>query len=140
MAKSNKKITRITADGVLLNKKGEVLLLKRNHYPFIGCWVLPGGHLNYNETLEKAIVREIKEETGLKTKIIELIGVYSAPNRDPRGHVVTAAYFLKLVSGRLRGDRESSQIKFFSLNKLPKKIGFDHHQIINDFKKWSKKY
>ena len=115
--------------------KGKILLIRRNHYPFIGYWVLPGGHVDYGERVEHAMLREIKEETGISAKIRKMIGVYSDPKRDPRYHTVSVAYLCKRVKGKIRINHEASEFKFFPPNSLPKKIGFDHRKIINDFKK-----
>ncbi len=129
------KIPFLTVDGVLV-QNGKVLMVKRAHYPFIGSWVLPGGRVEYGESTEKAIKREMKEELGIPVKIKKLIGVYSEPwKRDPRGHTVSVAYSIKRIRGKIHLDREASEFKFFPLNKLPKKVGFDHRRIISDFKK-----
>lgn len=124
----------VTVDGVLV-ERGKVLLVKRNHPPFEGYWVFPGGHVDYGETVEEAVVREMAEEIGVEVKIEELIDVYSDPAADPRGHRVTIAYLLKRVHGEITIDREASEFKWFSLNRLPSKIGFDHRVILHDVKK-----
>jgi 8-oxo-dGTP diphosphatase len=124
----------LMVDGLII-ERGRVLLEKRNHYPFAGCWVLPGGHVDYGETVEKAVIRDMKEELDILVIIEKLFGVYSDPKRDPRYHTVSMVFLLKKVKGKIKIDRESSDFKFFSLKKLPRKIGFDHRQIINDFKK-----
>lgn len=111
------------------------MLMRRNHYPFIGYWVLPGGHVDYRERVEQAVVREMKEELGISVKIKKLIGVYSDPKRDPRYHTVSVVYLCQKIRGRIKLDHEALEFKFFSLNSLPEKIGFDHRKIINDFKK-----
>lgn len=121
-------------DGLII-ERGRVLMEKRNHYPFAGYWVLPGGHVDYGETVEKAVIREMKEELYILVIIEKLFGVYSDPKRDPRYHTVSIVFLLKKVKGKIKIDRESSDFKFFPLKKLPRKIGFDHRQIINDFKK-----
>jgi len=124
----------LTVDGILLDKD-RVLLLKRAIRPFLGSWTLPGGHVEYGETVEKAIKREVKEELGIPVKIKKLFGVYSNPKRDPRYHTVSIVYLLGKIRGKIRIDRESSEFKYFSFKNLPKKIGFDHRQILNDLKK-----
>ncbi len=123
----------LTVDGIIL-EKGKVLLEKRNHRPFIGHWVMPGGHVDYGERVEEAIKREVKEELGVLIKIKELFGVYSEPKRDPRYHSVSVVYLLKKGKGKIRLDKESSEFKYFSLRNLPKKIGFDHRKILNDLR------
>ncbi|KPJ73099.1 hypothetical protein AMJ48_02555 [Parcubacteria bacterium DG_74_1] len=124
----------LTVDGMLL-EKGKILLLKRAMEPFVGSWTLPGGHVEYGETVEKAIKREIKEELGISVKIKKLFGVYSGPKRDPRYHTVSIVYLLGKIRGKIQINKESSGFKYFSLENLPKKIGFDHRQILNDLKK-----
>ncbi len=118
------------ADGVIV-KDGKVLLLRRNFRPK-GKWCLPGGHVNYRESVENAIRREVLEETGLRTSISRLIGVYSDPKRDRRWHAVSVAYILKTKGGKLRISDESSDFGFFPPNRLPKGMAFDHAKIIRD--------
>ena len=71
------------------------------------------------------------EETSLKTKIDHLVGVYSDPNRDPRGHTITVAYFLEIIDGNMKGSDDASDAKFFNINDLPD-LSFDHDKIIED--------
>lgn len=123
----------LTVDGIIL-KGDKILLLKRTIYPFSGYWVLPGGHVEYGERVEKAIKREMKEELGIGVKIKKLVGIYSDPKRDPRYHTVSLVYLLNKEKGKIHPNQEASEFKFFPLNDLPQKIGFDHRKIINDFK------
>ena len=85
--------------------------------------------------MEETIKREIREELGLRVKIKKLIGVYSDPQRDPRYHTVSVVYLLAKGKSKIHLSREALEFKYFSLKKLPPKIGFNHRQIINDFKK-----
>ena len=124
------KSPKITADGAIL-KDGKILLIKRKNNPFKNKWALPGGFVEYNEKVEDAVVREVLEETGLKTKIKDLLGIYSDPNRDPRGHVVTAVYLLEIDSGKIKGGDDALDAIFFDLDKLPD-LSFDHDIIIKD--------
>ena len=110
-------------------------MTKRAIYPFNGYWSLPGGHVEYGEMVEKAIKREMKEELGVSVKIKKLFGVYSNLKRDPRYHTVSVVYLLEKGKGKIRLNGESSEFKYFPLKKLPKKIGFDHRKVLNDFKK-----
>jgi 8-oxo-dGTP diphosphatase len=128
--KIHKMVPVLCIDGVIF-KNEAVLLIKRSIPPFKNHWTLPGGHVMYGETVEQAVLREIKEETGLSIKIEKLVGIYSDPKRDPRGHLITIAYLLKPIKGRIKPDkREANDIRFFK--KLPEKIGFDHRKIIRD--------
>jgi len=124
------KIPSITADGIILKDK-QILLIKRKNEPFKGKWALPGGFVEYGEKTEDAAIREVYEETGLKTKIRTLAGVYSDPKRDPRGHTITVAYVLEIVGGMLKTGDDASDVKFFKVNKLPV-LSFDHNEIINE--------
>ncbi|MCX6815852.1 MAG: NUDIX hydrolase [Candidatus Aenigmarchaeota archaeon] len=131
-----KTVPRVVVDGVVM-KDNKVLLLHRKFPPYLDHDVLPGGFVEYGETAEKAVVREVWEETGLRTKVVGLSGVYSDPKRDPRGHLVTVAFLLSVTGGKIRESSETKNIRFFSINKLPKKMGFDHTQIVKDALKLS---
>jgi len=132
MAKTKSPI--LAVDGIIL-RGDKVLLTKREIYPFQGYWVLPGGHVEYGEKVEEAIKREMKEELGVPVKIKKLVGVYSDPKRDPRYHSVSVVFLLGKGKGEIRLNHEASEFKYFSLNNLPKKIGFDHRKILNELKR-----
>ena len=119
----------ITVDGVII-KDGKILLIKRKNEPFKGRWALPGGFVEYGETVEEAVLREVKEETGLDAEIKKLVGVYSDPNRDPRGHTISVVFLLEAKGSAIAGD-DASDAKFFNLDDLPP-LAFDHEKIIKD--------
>jgi len=121
---------KLTVDGILVEEK-RILLIKRNHDPFKDQWALPGGFVEYGETTEDAIIREMKEETGLITKVSTLTGVYSDPKRDPRGHTVSIVYIMERDGGTLEGGDDAAEARFFAFDQLPL-LAFDHHQIIKD--------
>ena len=121
---------KLTVDGAII-KEDMVLLIKRKNDPFKGKWALPGGFVEYGETVEDAVIREINEETGLRTNIKKIFGIYSDPNRDPRGHTISIVYLLDILSGKLKGSDDASEAKFFKLDRLPD-LSFDHKNIIND--------
>ena len=125
------KSPNLTVDGIIF-RENTILLIKRKHEPFEGKWALPGGFVEYGETTEKAVIREILEETGLETKVKKLLGVYSDPNRDPRGHTVSVVYILEVLDGKLKGGDDASEAKFFQENQLPE-LSFDHEKIIRDY-------
>lgn len=129
----------IAADALIINKKKQILLTRRNIKPFKDFWVLPGGHIKYGEQVEPAVIREVSEETGYQIKIKKIHGVYSAPNRDPRYHIIAIVFIAEIIGGEPEANREVTDINFFSRTKLPKKIGFDHRKIINDYIKHESK-
>jgi 8-oxo-dGTP diphosphatase len=128
---------KITADGAIV-KGDKILLIQRKNPPFKGKWALPGGFVEYKETTEEAVKREVLEETNLKTKIIDLLGVYSDPNRDPRGHTITVVYILDILDGKIKAGDDANNAKLFDFNYLPD-LAFDHNKIINDLIKRRKK-
>jgi len=120
----------LTVDGILI-RDDSILLIQRKHPPFQGKWALPGGFVEYGEKTEEAMVREMSEETGLKIQIQSLVGVYSDPRRDPRGHTVTVAYLVESVGGSLHAGDDAGNVKFFKANELPE-LAFDHMMIVKD--------
>ena len=115
------------------DEKTSILLIQRGSEPFAGCWALPGGFLEENETLEVCAARELKEETGLEAGSLCLFGTYSTPGRDPRGRTVTVAYWTRRDEGSdeaAAGD-DAADCRWFALDRLPK-LAFDHDRIIAD--------
>ncbi len=121
---------RLTVDGVVI-ADARLLLIRRGRPPFKDTWALPGGFVEYGETVETAVQREVKEETGLTTSILQLVGVYSAPDRDPRGHTVSVAFLLDVESGSAAGGDDAAEARWFPFDELPD-LAFDHAKIIND--------
>lgn len=126
----NYKNPSVTTDGILI-KNQQILLIQRKNPPFKGKWALPGGFVEYGEKTEDTVIREVFEETGLKTKINQLAGVYSDPDRDPRGHTITIVYTLDVLGGELAAGDDASYVKFFNVKDLPD-LSFDHKKIINE--------
>ena len=120
----------LTTDGILV-VDDRICLVRRKYAPFAGMHALPGGFVEYGERVEECVVREFKEETGLDIKIKRLLGVYSDPNRDPRGHTVSVVYVLSLIGGKL-ADSEETIAEWSPLSRLPK-LAFDHDRIISDY-------
>lgn len=121
---------KITVDGVVF-KDAKILLVKRKNPPFQGMWALPGGFVEYGETTEQAVVREVEEETNLNAKIDMLLGVYSDPTRDPRGHTISIVYILQRKNGTVSGGDDAAEAAFHPVDNLPK-LSFDHDKIIKD--------
>ncbi len=107
-----------------------ICLIKRGKLPYKGMYAIPGGFVEYGETTGQAAVREVEEETGLKTEITGLVGVFSDPKRDPRWHTITTAYHLEFKGGELRGGDDAAEARFLPVDDLPSDIAFDHHIII----------
>lgn len=127
---TKKKMPRLTVDA-WIHRRGKVLLVQRARPPFEGRWGLPGGFCEWKETTERCCAREAKEETGLTVRLGELRGVYSNPNRDPRGHNVTVLYAATPVRGRARGGDDAAEARWFTPPELRKlRFAFDHRQIV----------
>lgn len=128
-----KKMIRLTVDPIILTNDGKVVLVKRSFDPYKDHWALPGGMVEYGETVEVAVIREAKEETGLDIKIERLVGVYSEPNRDPRGHFVSVCFLCVPVGGTLTTSEETRDVKAFSKREIKSiKLAFDHQKILKD--------
>ncbi len=120
----------LTVDGVVF-REGKLLLIRRKNEPFQGMHALPGGFVDYGERTEDAVVREVREETGLETSVKELVGVYSDPDRDPRGHTVSAIYLLEITGGELREGDDAAAVEYVDPDKLPP-LAFDHETVVKD--------
>ncbi len=121
----------LTVDAIILIDD-KLLLIQRGNDPFKGYYALPGGFVGYGERVEDAVEREVKEETGLDAEVQELMGVYSAPDRDPRGHTISVVFHLEVIGGELKAGDDAVGVKLFELDELPE-LAFDHSDIIWDF-------
>ncbi len=119
----------LTVDTVIIYQ-GKIVLIRRKNPPFQGHFALPGGFVEVGETVETAAVREAKEETGLDVEIIKLLGVYSEPSRDPRGHTVSVI-FLAVGKGNIKAGSDASETGLFGMNDIPE-LAFDHKKIIEN--------
>jgi len=128
-----RKTPTLTVDAIITRKTGngpEVLLVRRRNEPYKGMWALPGGFVEYGEKTSDAVIREVKEETGLSCSVSDLVSVASDPKRDPRGHTVSVIYSMNIEeeSGMMAGD-DASELGWFPASDLPN-MAFDHEKII----------
>ncbi|MFA5519982.1 MAG: NUDIX hydrolase [Spirochaetota bacterium] len=110
-------------------EKGIVLISRKN--PPYG-WAIPGGFVDYGESLEDAAIREAKEETSLDISLLRQFHTYSDPSRDPRGHTITTV-FIASAKGKPLGCDDAKEAKIFPLDAIPEKMAFDHKKIIFDY-------
>ncbi|MDP2766382.1 MAG: NUDIX hydrolase [Candidatus Methanoperedens sp.] len=125
-----KPVTPLLTVDALIIYEGKIVLIKRKNPPFEDRFALPGGFVEVGETVEEAVVREAKEETGLDIGLIKLQGVYSDPSRDPRGHTVSICYLAK-GRGKLKAGSDAKDIRLFDLYEIPE-LAFDHNKIIEN--------
>lgn len=107
-----------------------IVLIKRKNPPY--GWAIPGGFIDYGESLEKAAIREAKEETDLDVVLIKQFHVYSDPGRDPRHHTISTVYVAK-AKGVPRANDDAIEIGIFNESDLPDDIAFDHRSILQDY-------
>ncbi len=120
----------LTADAVWIDR-GRVLLVRRGHPPYQGMWALPGGFVELQETVEEAVVRELREETGLTARPWRLVGVYSGPDRDPRKPTTSVAYLMRGRARTPRGGDDAAAAAWVSLADAGP-LAFDHDRILRD--------
>lgn len=120
---------RLTVDAVVEDETGRVLLIERRNQPL--GWALPGGFVDSGETLERAVARELEEETGLLARDAVQFHVYSDPLRDPRHHTVSVVFLVR-GEGRLQAGDDARRASFFDLGRLPFPLAFDHAKILED--------
>jgi ADP-ribose pyrophosphatase YjhB (NUDIX family) len=112
-----------------LEDKG-IILIKRKNPPY--GWAIPGGFVDYGESLEDAAKREAKEETSLDVELIKQFHTYSDPKRDNRFHTISTVYIAK-AKGEPKAEDDAAEIGIFNKNNLPEPIVFDHKEILRDY-------
>lgn len=123
----------LTVDTIIFDESENIILIKRKNSPYKDHWALPGGFVEYGETVENAAIRETKEETNIDITLTNLVNVYSKPDRDPRGHTVTVAYTAKGDFNQMKAADDACDIQIFSKSDLKKiDLAFDHAKIIED--------
>jgi len=120
----------LTVDAVWI-RHGKVLLVRRRWPPFVGSWALPGGFVEPRETVEEAVVRELREETGLAARPGRIVGVYSGPDRDPRKPTATVAFLMRGRGGPPRASDDAASAEWVELSRA-RPLAFDHERILRD--------
>lgn len=125
----------LTVDCVIFgldeSNKLKILLIQRALDPFKGDWALPGGFVDMDEDLESAALRELEEETGVRDVFIEQLFTFGQPDRDPRGRVVSVAYYalVNLAEHPVHASSDADHVEWFELDQLPR-LAFDHDRIV----------
>ena len=133
------KIPSLTTDIFIFDDDFNFILIKRKNNPYKDYWALPGGFVEYGESVENAAVREAKEETSIDVELKDLVNVYSNPDRDPRGHTRSIAFTAKGDFASRRADDDASDIDIFSPEQLCEiDLAFDHDKIVKDCLKKAK--
>jgi len=127
---------------IIIEEASRILLIKRKNEPFKDHLALPGGFVNEGEKVEDAAKREAQEETSLVVDLIDILGVYSDPKRDPRGHNMSTVF----IGRGLRNNRDeikvvanddAAEIEWINIEEVgDKELGFDHKHILSDYKRW----
>ncbi|HZT35398.1 MAG TPA: NUDIX hydrolase [Nitrososphaera sp.] len=128
---------------VIVQRENKVLMVRRGKDPFQGQLALPGGFINRGETAESAAAREVHEETGLEVEPIEILGVYSDPKRDPRGHMMSTVFVAIILGGNAKAGDDAAELEWVSIDDLrdpslarKHKFAFDHGLILRDYFQW----
>lgn len=123
----------------IIQNSSSILLIKRSNDPYKNQFALPGGFVNKGETIEEAIKREVYEETSLEVHPIDILGVYSDPKRDPRGHMMTVVFIVLVIRGNPSSGDDAKEISWIPIEKINDiKIAFDHKLVIHDYLRWKK--
>jgi len=123
----------LTTDIFIFDDDLNFILIKRKNKPYKDYWALPGGFVDYGECVEDAAIREALEETSINVELKELVGVYSDPSRDPRGHTVSITYTARGNMKKMNAADDACDIGLFKQEDLEKiNLAFDHAKIIKD--------
>jgi len=131
---SEKESPSVMVDAVVIENE-KLLLVTRKKDPFKGFLTFPGGKVDEGEKVEDAVKRELREETSLDIEPTDILGVYSDPSRDPRGHRISVAFIARVISGEAKPSSDAESIEWLSVNEI-KELGFDHNKILKDYQIW----
>lgn len=119
----------IAAD-VIIEVGGKIVLIDRLNFPY--GWAIPGGFVDLGESVEQAAVREMKEETSLEVELTALLGIYSRPDRDPRGHTITVVYVGR-SDGTPKAADDAKAVELYDVANPPSPLAFDHAEVLADY-------
>jgi 8-oxo-dGTP diphosphatase len=126
---------------VIVEQNSRILMIRRKNDPYKGCLALPGGFVDEGERIEDAARREANEETSLNIHLVDILGVYSDPKRDPRGHLISTAFVGIVPTDNLSVEAsaqdDASEVEWIKLEAINNSnIAFDHKKILFDYKVW----
>ena len=140
---SNRHKNPIPTVDIIIELNSRILMIRRKNEPYKGCLALPGGFVNEGERIEDAARREANEETSLNIGLSEILGVYSDPKRDPRGHLMSTVFIAVIPVGndteaaRASAQDDAAEIQWINLDDLDNStIAFDHKKILFDYEVW----
>ena len=127
----------------IIQKDSLILLVKRKNEPFKGYLALPGGFVNEGERVEEAARREVMEETSLDIEIVDILGVYLDPNRDPRGHIMSTVFIGRISDNKEKfeplAQDDAAEVVWIKLDEIDNTgLAFDHRKIISNYKLWQR--
>lgn len=120
----------LSVDAIIDMGAGLIVLIERQNEPH--GWALPGGFVDQGECLEDAVIREVKEETGLDIEIVRQFHTYSDPKRDPRQQSISTV-FVTRGKGTPKASSDAKAVNLYHQFNLPENIAFDHRQILDDY-------
>jgi 8-oxo-dGTP diphosphatase len=126
---------------VIIEQNSRILMIRRKNDPYKGCLALPGGFVDEGERIEDAARREANEETSLNVHLVDILGVYSDPQRDPRGHLISTVFVGIVPTNNLSVEASAQddalEVEWINLEAINKSnIAFDHKKILFDYKVW----
>lgn len=125
---------------IIIEKNDRIVLITRKNEPFKGKLAIPGGFVNEGELIEERAIVEAKEETSLDVELKEILGVYSIPDRDPRGHLMTTVFIAEPKAGIVKGGDDAAFAAWYKIDdRILNELSFDHKKIVTDYLKWKRK-
>jgi len=119
----------------IVERDDKLLLVKRKKDPSKGSLSFPGGKVDIGEKVEDAVKRELREETSLEIELTDILGVYSDPARDPRGHRISVTFIARIISGEAKAADDAESIEWLPLNDQ-RNLAFDYNKILKDYQQW----